>query len=161
MAASTRLMARHGGKLPLKLAAPIMLHTLEGLAHAHTAGFVHRDLKPQNILLQRAGDDLVAKISDFGLAKNFEQAGFSGLTITGHFAGTPYFMPREQVINFRRVKPVSDVWSIGATFYCMLTGQFPREFTKGRDPMDVILNEEAIPIRQRDHCNSETTGAGH
>lgn len=145
-----RFMAKHGGKLPLKLAAPIMLHTLEGLAHAHNAGFVHRDLKPQNILLQRIGDGLTAKISDFGLAKNFEQAGFSGLTITGHFAGTPYFMPREQVINFRRVKPVSDVWSIGATFYYMLTGQFPREFTKGRDPMEVLLNDEVISIRKRD-----------
>jgi pSer/pThr/pTyr-binding forkhead associated (FHA) protein len=67
-----RLMARHGGKLPLKLAAPIMLQVLEGLAHAHAAGFVHRALKPQNILFQRAGDNAVAKISDFGLAKNFE-----------------------------------------------------------------------------------------
>ena len=146
-----RFMARHGGKLPLKLAVPVMLQTLEGLAHAHTAGFVHRDLKPQNILLQRTDDNLAAKISDFGLAKNFEQAGFSGLTITGHFAGTPYFMPREQVINFRRVKPVSDVWSIGATFYHMLTGEFPREFKPDRDPMEIVLNDEVVPIRQRKH----------
>ncbi len=143
-------IAKHGGKLSLNVAAPIMLHALEGLAHAHTAGFVHRDLKPQNILLQRAGAGLAAKIADFGLAKTFAQAGFSGLTMTGHFAGTPYFMPREQVINFRHAKPVSDVWSIGATFYNMLTGQFPRDFIKGRDPMDVLLNDEVIPIRKRD-----------
>ncbi len=144
------LMRGNGGRLALKLAAPIMLHTLEGLAHAHSAGFVHRDLKPQNILIQRVGDSFSAKISDFGLAKNFEQAGFSGLTMTGHFAGTPYFIPREQVINFRHVKPVSDVWSIGATFYSMLTSTFPRDFKQGRDPMDVVLNDDVIPIRKRD-----------
>jgi serine/threonine protein kinase len=147
-----QFIGRHGGKLSLKQAMPIMLDTLEGLAHAHTAGFVHRDLKPQNILLQRAGSGFVAKISDFGLAKNFEQAGFSGLTMTGHFAGTPYFMPREQVINFRHVKPVSDVWSIGATFYHMLTGDFPRDFKADRDPIEAVLNDEVISIRKRDRA---------
>jgi serine/threonine protein kinase len=62
---------KHGGKVPLETAKPIMLAALEGLAHAHQQGIVHRDLKPQNILLDRG----VARISDFGLAKNFQQAG--------------------------------------------------------------------------------------
>ena len=60
-------------------------------------------------------------------------------------------MPREQVINFRHVKPVSDVWSIGATFYHMLTGDFPREFKPDRDPMEVVLNDDIISIRERKH----------
>ena len=63
-------------------------------------------------------------------------------------AGTPYFMPREQVLNFKYVKPVSDVWSMGATLYHMLTGRFPREFPRGRrtDPFDVILETQVTPI---------------
>jgi pSer/pThr/pTyr-binding forkhead associated (FHA) protein len=136
---------KNGGKLPLKVAKPIMLAALEGLAHAHQSGIVHRDLKPHNILLDRG----VARISDFGLAKNFQQAGFSGLSITGNYAGTPLFMPREQFINFKHLKPVSDVWSIAATFYFMLTGAFPYPFDGKRDPIDVILNEEIVPIETR------------
>ena len=140
------LIMKHGGKLPLKVAQPIMLAALEGLAHAHQSGIVHRDLKPHNILLDRG----VARISDFGLAKNFQQAGLSGLSVTGNYAGTPLFMPREQLINFKHLKPVSDVWSIAATFYFMLTGTFPYPFTKQRDPIDVSLNAQVVPIEKRD-----------
>jgi serine/threonine-protein kinase len=143
------LMERHSGKIPLKEAAPIMLQALEGLAYAHQKGFVHRDLKPQNILLT-ARERGVAKVSDFGLAKNFQKAGFSGMTATGSVAGTYPFMAREQVTNFKYVKPVSDVWSMGATLYFMLTGEFPRDFRRGQDPMEVILRGNIVSIRKRD-----------
>ncbi len=143
-------MAQHNGKLQLKWAKPIILQSLEALAFAHAKGFVHRDLKPSNILLSFAQNNVIAKLSDFGLAKSFEKAGLSGLTLTGNYAGTPYFIPREQLINFKYVKPVSDVWSMGATIYNMLTGQLPYEFSEGRDPIHVVLNDDVIPIRQRD-----------
>ena len=145
-----RLMAQHKGKVPVHLAKPIILQSLEALAHAHGKGFVHRDVKPSNILLSVGRKDTVAKLSDFGLAKSFEKAGLSGLTLTGNYAGTPYFVPREQITNFKYVKPVSDVWSMGATIYNMLTGTFPYPFTTERDPIDVILNEQVIPIQKRD-----------
>ena len=145
-----RLMAEHGGRLPLDLARPIMLESLEGLAYAHTQSFVHRDLKPQNILLTGSEGHWTAKVSDFGLSKNFDRAGFSGMTVTGTTAGTPPFMAREQVTNFKRVKPVTDVWSIAATFYNMLTGALPRNFRVGADPIEVILHGEVVPIRTRD-----------
>ncbi len=144
-----RLMERRGGKLSLAEAGLIILQTLEGLSFAHDGGFVHRDIKPQNILLtaERGG---VAKVSDFGLAKSFQKAGLSGMTATGAAAGTPYFMPREQLTNFKYVKPVSDVWSIGATLYHMLTSEFPRNFQRGQDPMEVILRGGVVPILNRD-----------
>ena len=144
------LLGQHGGRLPIKLAMNIIMQVLEGLTHAHQKGYVHRDIKPQNILLTAQKPPFTAKIGDFGLAKNFQQVGLSGMTITGRSAGTPGYMPREQIVHFKRVTPASDVWSIGATFYQMLCGSLPRNFPSGKDPLQVILQEPAQPIRKRD-----------
>jgi len=142
-------MVAKGGRLAPSVAMPIMLQALEGLAFAHAKGVVHRDLKPSNILLSGTPAQPAAKLADMGLAKNFDKAGFSGMTITGAFAGTPYFMPKEQLVNFKYVKPVTDVWSIGATFYNMLSGAMPRDFPRGCDPMEVILEGEIVPLSKR------------
>ena len=133
-----------GGTIPPAVLMPWAIQALEGLAAAHKQGFVHRDIKPQNILIHRN----VAKISDFGLAKNFQKAGLSGMSITGQYAGTPVFMPPEQITNFKYVKPVSDVWSFAASLYSLLTGKFPYRFDPQRDPIDIILNENPVPIRR-------------
>ena len=71
--------------------------------------------------------------------------------MTGGYAGTPVFMPREQITNFKYVKPVSDVWSMGATIYNMLTGAFPYPFSKELDPIVVILNDDIVPLGQWDN----------
>ena len=139
------MLKKHGGPLPLTTVTPLILQALEGLAHAHEHGFVHRDLKPGNILIHQGR----ARISDFGLSKNFQLAGLSGLSVTGGHSGTPVFMPPEQIINFKYVKPVSDVFSMGASIYYLLTGEYPFPFTKDRDPLDVVLNDEPIPIQKR------------
>jgi serine/threonine protein kinase len=144
------LMKRRGGKLALTEAGGIMLDAIDGLVYVHSHDIVHRDLKPSNILLAGSEGRWTAKISDLGLAKNFERAGFSSFTVTGHCAGSPGFMPREQLTDFKRVKPVSDIWSIGATFYNMLTGQVPRNFAQNRDPIEIILRDEVVPVRDRD-----------
>ena len=144
------LMRQRNGRLALAEAAPIMLQALDGLAFAHANHFVHRDLKPQNILLAGTEGRWVAKLADLGMAKNFEQAGYSGMTATGSYGGSYPFMPREQIINFKYVQPASDVWSMAATFYVMLTGQFPYDFRRGRDPIEVILNDAVVPVRKRD-----------
>ena len=84
-----------GGTIPPDVLMPWALQALEGLAAAHKEGFVHRDIKPHNILLHRNR----AKISDFGLAKNFQKAGLSGMSMTGNYAGTPVFMLPSSKIN--------------------------------------------------------------
>ena len=127
-----------------------MLQSLKGLSYAHGKNIVHRDLKPSNILLEESEGNWVAKICVLGVGKNFQQAGFSGMTLTGAVAGTYPFMPREQVTNFKYFKPVGDVWGMGATFYNMLTGQFPRDFKRGKDPMEIILHGSVVNIRKRD-----------
>ena len=144
------LMARRGGRLTLEEAGPILLQTLQGLAFAHKQGFVHRDIKPQNILLRGQEGNWSARLSDLGLAKNFEQAGFSGLTITGENGGSLPFMPREQVTHFKYFKPNSDVWAMGATCYYILTGSFPRNHLDAPNQVDVILQGKVVPIRTRD-----------
>jgi hypothetical protein len=145
----TKLMERRGGWLTLEEAGPILLQTLQGLAFAHKRGFVHRDVKPQNILLCGKEGHWQAKLSDLGLAKNFEQAGFNGLTLTNEKAGTDQFMPHEQVTNFKHIKPVSDVWAMGATCYYILTGSYPRNHLATLNQIKVVLQEEVIPIRTR------------
>ena len=107
-------------------------------------------MKPQNLFLSRSGSGDVAKVGDYGLAKAFDLAGLSGQTATGAIGGTPVFMPRQQLINFKYAKPDVDVWAAAASFYFMLTGQAPRDFPEGKDPWQVVRQTAAIPIRQRD-----------
>lgn len=137
-----------GGKVSWQTALPLMRQCLDGLAHAHSQKLVHRDLKPQNILLSDASGRLEAKIADFGMAKSFVEAGFSGMTATGLSGGTLMYMPREQLTDFKYVGPASDVWSMAATFHTMLTGRPPLDFNAGKDPIAVILGTEPEPIRK-------------
>lgn len=132
---------------PLSAIMPAFVDCLSGLAFAHRQGVVHRDLKPHNILLDRDGSRTVSKISDFGLAKLFQKSGLSGMTATGATAGTFFFMPREQLTEFKYARPASDVWSIAATFYAVLAKRLPREFPEDRDPIQIILESHADPIR--------------
>ncbi len=158
-------LIRQRGKLPIDEALPIILQVLDGLEYAHKAeishvkladgnfgraeGLVHRDLNPRNIFFAKTNGICIAKIGDFGLAKAFDLAGLSGLTQTDESAGTPHFMPRQQVLNFKYAKPEVDIWATAACLYYMLTGKFPRDFIS-EDPWEEVLNTQAVPIRERD-----------
>ena len=151
-----QLRQRHGGRVPLPSTLHLAVGALEGLAAAHEAGFVHRDIKPDNVLLGEGG---VARLADFGLAKSFQQAGLSGLTATGAVAGTFEFMPREQLTSYRQALPTTDVWSMAATIYFLLTGQFARDFSARSDPLAVILRGGVVPLRRRDPTVPEELAA--
>ena len=151
-----QLRRRHGGRVPLPSTLHVAVGALEGLAAAHDAGFVHRDIKPDNVLL---GEDGAARLADFGLAKSFQQAGLSGMTATGTVAGTFQFMPREQLTSYRQARPTTDVWSMAATIYYLLTGQYARDFAAHSDPLAVILRGGVVPLRQRDPSVPEELAA--
>ncbi|WP_328781126.1 FHA domain-containing serine/threonine-protein kinase [Streptomyces canus] len=144
------LVDRNNGRLPLDQALRIIEQALQGLDHAHRQGVVHRDLSPSNILLHIEADgSTTAKISDFGLGKAFDKAGFSGLTRTGETAGKPWFMPRRQVSDFKNATPDGDVWALAACLYHVLTGMYPRDFARDKDVWQVVLDMPAVPIRER------------
>ena len=160
-----KLMETQGGCLPVNIAIPIILQVLDGLIYAHNVeiphvlladgtkgtgkGLVHRDLKPSNIFLTDVNGKMIAKIGDYGLAKAFDLAGLSGQTLTGTKAGSPAFMCRQQLIDFKRALPEVDVWVAAASLYCMLTGDVPRDFVG--DPFSCVLKNDVVPIQKRDN----------
>lgn len=148
---------------PVLDALDCIIQVLEGLSYAHSAviktklpngetkssiGLVHRDFKPSNIFVQKEDGKTIYKVADFGLAKAFEIAGLSGHTRAGQVAGTPVFMPRQQVVDFMYAKPEVDVWAAAASLYYMLTG-YPPKYSDKKDPWLVAVIEKAIPIRKR------------
>lgn len=151
------------GPLPVPLACGLVSQVLEGIGYAHERGYIHRDIKPKNILLKRTGDaSFEAKLSDFGLAKSYTNAGQSGITRIGESSGTIFFMAPEQITNYRFVKPPADLYSLGVSLYYLLTGrhQFdflsPMEQVRGllrgkqqKDPLLIVLEDKPIPIRDR------------
>ena len=155
-----KLLRIRGGKLPIDEAVKYALDVLDGLEYAHSRNVVHRDLSPSNILLadaataaaasSGAGTPYIAKVGDFGLGKAFDQAGLSGLTRTGAKAGKPWYLARQQVVNFKQVPKAVDVWALAACLYKCLTGTYARNFPDDVDQWHVILYSSPIPIRERD-----------
>jgi pSer/pThr/pTyr-binding forkhead associated (FHA) protein len=158
------LIEDRAGSVSVDEAVPLALQALEGLEYAHdveiaevdpedgsvvqSRGLVHRDLKPDNIYLSKVDGKLMAKVGDFGLSKAFDLAGLNGHTITGSTAGTPLYMPRQQILDYKYAKPEVDVWALAASLYKMLTGITPRTFKKGDDPWLVALTNSSVPIRK-------------
>ncbi len=141
------LARARGGRLPVGEAVTLMTAALEGLAYMHERAFVHRDVKPGNLLVDGTGGAVVA---DFGIAKSFVDAGLSDVTSrTGTPFGTPAFMAREQVTNYRFVHPATDVWAASATLYYLITGEAPRDARAHRTAVDGILTGSILPVRAK------------
>lgn len=139
---------RRGGRLSVVEAYRLLKPAMEGLAALHVRGFVHRDIKPQNILLDGRG---ISMLADFGLAKSIADAGLSGITSSSALGiGSLGFMPREQVANFRYVGAATDVWASAATYYYLVTGYFPRPGRPHTQDIAGILHYAAVPLRYRD-----------
>lgn len=147
-----RLAEMKGGCLVYHDGISIISQALDALSFAHAQGYIHRDFKDQNILVSGHSPNLVAKLTDFGLAKSFTHSGMSGVTMAGEMAGTLAYMSPEQLRNFRDVKPQSDIYAVGMTAYSLLSGGLALELTgksSVNDTIRAIFEQPAVPLRQR------------
>ncbi len=139
----------------------ICIATTRGLAAAHLAGIVHRDVKPSNILVPGeepvTADTAGARLADLGLA--YQQAASDGLTMQGQAMGTPGFMAPEQVLDAGLVGPSADVFSMGATLYALLAGVAPFASSAGSDWRAETLALSYAPLASLRTDVSEDTAA--
>ncbi len=134
---------RTGGKLPLPIVLTAADHILDILAAAHAREVVHRDLKPDNVFVTRAGD---VKVLDFGVARWNDGKSFSDMTGVGMVLGTPAYMPPEQALGRREdVDAQSDLWAVGATMFAMLSGELVHE---GGDAKAKLIATARTPARK-------------
>ncbi len=132
------------GPLPPGEAVEIVRQIAEAVAYAHQRGIIHRDLKPANILMDEEGHP---KVSDFGLAK--QVSGLSQLTTTGQVMGTPSYMAPEQAAGRTgEVGPASDLYSLGALLYCLVTGRPPFQAASPLETLRQVLAQEPVSPRQ-------------
>jgi len=134
------------GPLPTVEAANFVRQAADGLAHAHHAGIVHRDVKPANLLVDRDG---VVKILDLGLAKFFGDAPAAAVPGGQPISGTVDFLSPEQALDSHAVDGRSDIYSLGCSFYFLLAGHAP--FPQGTLTQRLVshLSEQPIPIVQQ------------
>jgi serine/threonine protein kinase len=135
------------GRMSIGDALNIALCCAEALKHAHEMGTIHRDIKPDNILVTKTG---VAKVADFGLAKALDDD--VSMTQSGAGLGTPLYMAPEQARDAKHVDQRADIYALGATLYHLLTGALP--FT-GDSALELILAKEKGKFPPARQLNAE------
>ncbi len=149
---AAKLSKTRGGRLSCPEVIKIIEQTLSALDFAHSLGFIHRDIKEQNILVDGTFPNYTAKLTDFGLAKSFKQTGMSGVTMVGDVAGTIAYMPPEQVRDFKEVRPPSDIYAIGMTAYSLLTGSHALDISPRAgiaETVKAIFEKPIVPLTTR------------
>ncbi len=131
------------GPLPIAEAQRILAEVAGALSVAHKAGIVHRDIKPDNIMLE--GEEARPVVMDFGIAKALTE-GETGLTGTGMIVGTPHYMSPEQASGEKTVDSRSDIYSLGVVAYQMVAGQLPFEGDSAQEVLVKHITGKAKPL---------------
>jgi serine/threonine-protein kinase len=139
------LLDRHG-PLPAERVVHLLRQTCQGLREAHAIGLIHRDIKPGNLFVaQRGGLHDVVKLLDFGLVKPVTEAPAARLTQEGGMSGTPLFMSPEQSRGLGDLDARSDIYSVGAVAYALLTGRPPFDGTNAMEVIIAHVRDEVEP----------------
>ncbi|MBL9119381.1 MAG: serine/threonine protein kinase [Phycisphaerae bacterium] len=131
-----------------KEALQIIRQVASALKHAHDQGFIHRDIKPKNIMLSKSG---TVKLADLGLARAMSDKEAAEAE-SGRAFGTPYYISPEQIRGEKEIGPPSDIYGLGATFYHMVTGRVPFE---GKSPSEVMHRHLKAQLTPPDHLNPD------
>ena len=135
------------GPLPIANAAYYAHQVALGLQHAHEKGMVHRDIKPNNLMLAVDGKKHIVKILDFGLAKaTSEKDDETGLTKSGQILGTPAYLAPEQSRDAQRADIRADIYSLGCTLYFLLSGSRPFSAASLYDVLHAHQKRDAMPL---------------
>ena len=139
-------LLRERGRLPPRQAETILRQLLQGLSEAHAAGLLHRDVKPQNVMLTTRGrGELRAVLVDFGIARDIDEGASPSVTSTGEIIGTPRYMSPEQ-LSGRRLTPASDIYSLGVMTFEMLEGSRRLAGPALGDQIDRVMREDAFRL---------------
>jgi serine/threonine protein kinase len=130
----------------VRVVCRILARVLEALHRAHKRGIVHRDIKPGNILVYWIHRKLGCKLGDFGLAKSFQDAGLSGITLEGQFRGTVGFMAPEQARQSREAGPAADLFSVAVCGHRLLTGRLPYSHVDSSWLISEVIEGQILPL---------------
>jgi serine/threonine protein kinase len=145
-----RARLRREGRLDVGAAVHIAAQVLKALRQAHAAGIVHRDLKPDNVFLCRRDDEpAFVKIVDFGISKLQQAPGVDTLTHEGAVLGTAFYMSPEQAQSFPDIDGRTDLFSVGAILYEMLTGEPPHSAPTYEAVLIAICTRDAADVRAK------------
>jgi eukaryotic-like serine/threonine-protein kinase len=138
------------GPLPITRAMRWTNQLLKALEYAHGQHFIHRDIKPANVIVTEIDGQEVVKLGDFGIARVYQSAPFSGLSMTEALLNMAEFMPPELLYNYREMKPSADQFSVAALLYYLLTRAAAFDAPgDDRKRYSSITRRSRVPIRER------------
>jgi serine/threonine protein kinase len=153
--ASLEEVARREGRLAERQALEVVAAVARGLAYAESKGIVHRDVKPENILISTDG---TIKLADLGLAKSFDRGQDRAVTQTGVIVGTPLYMAPEQALGYEVVDVRADLYALGLVLWRVLTGLVPFDEDGTTSSLQILsrhINEDLPDVRTRNPEVSE------
>jgi len=141
---------KSGARLPARQVGEIMAQLLLALDHAHAKGVIHRDIKPTNVLVAQVEGMEVVKLADFAVARVYQTAPFSGLSLTTALVNLASFIPPEVLFNFQEINPLADQYALAAVLYHLLTGAPVLDLPNGeRKRFSSLLRRQHVPLRER------------